>query len=268
MAQDLTVNIKTTSDVPQAMDRAKTATTEFGKQAEAVNKRFKDSIKDIILSTVGPMAALALVTNKINEYFERIKQAQVDANQSAIDGINERMAKEDVYYARKVARMKEEKKQSESAKLQPQTTAFEFLMNDPRAKDIFGFRADNKTPAFGMGGQTVSEQQAEFLSSRVNVQEQIRKIIAEDLAKNGMIPKSGDTVKDKTPTAGFKGPEGFSNVVGVGANPVMEAMNAQLEEQRKQTALLEQIASPNGGVPADFTKSSTPSRAALLRGAL
>ena len=267
MAQDLTVNIKTTSDVPQAMDRAKTATTEFGKQAEAVNKRFKDSIKDIILSTVGPMAALALVTNKINEYFERIKQAQVDANQSAIDGINERMAKEDVYYARKVARMKEDKKQSESAKLQPQTTAFEFLMNDPRAKDIFGFRADNKTPAFGMGGQTVSEQQAEFLSSRVNVQEQIRKIIAEDLAKNGMIPKSGDTVKDKTAT-NFKGPEGFSNVVGVGANPVMEAMNAQLEEQRKQTALLEQIASPNGGVPADFTKSSTPSRAALLRGAL
>ena len=45
-------------------------------------------------------------------------------------------------------------------------------------------------------------------------------------------------------------------------------MTMQLEESRKQTALLEQIASPNGGVPADFTKSSTPSRAALLRGAL
>ena len=244
------------------MDRAKTATTEFGKQAEAVNKRFKDSIKDILLSTAGPMAALALVTNKINEYFERIKQAQVDANQSAIDGINERMAKEDVYYARKVARMKEEKKQSESAKLQPQTTAFEFLMNDPRAKDIFGFRADNKTPAFGMGGQTVSEQQAEFLSSRVNVQEQIRKIIAEDLAKNGMIPKSGDTVKDKTPTAGFKGPEGFSNVVGVGANPVMESMRNQLLETQRTNALLEQIVQAPAGT--DFTKSAGPSRAALL----
>ena len=263
MAQDLTVNIKTTSDVPQAMDKAKQATTEFAKQAESVNKRFKDSIKDIILSTAGPMAALTLVANKINEHFEKIKQAQVDANQSAIDGINERMAKEDVYYARKVARMKEDKKNSESARLQPQTTAFEFLMNDPRARDEFGFKP-SKQPAFGLPGVTAGEQIAETLSGRKSIQERVRQIIAEDLAKNGMIPKSGDTVKDKTPTSGFKGPEGFSNVVGVGANPVMEAMNAQLEEQQKQTALLQQIANGGAGVPVDFTKSSSPSRASLL----
>jgi hypothetical protein len=49
----------------------------------------------------------------------------------------------------------------------------------------------------------------------------------------------------------------------------MEAMNAQLEEQRKQTALLQQIATPGGGVALDYTKSSAaPSRAALLRGGL
>ena len=53
----------------------------------------------------------------------------------------------------------------------------------------------------------------------------------------------------------FKGPEGFSNVVGVGANPVIEAMTMQLEETRKQTALLEILANPGGGgVPIDFTK--------------
>lgn len=40
----------------------------------------------------------------------------------------------------------------------------------------------------------------------------------------------------------FKAPEGFSNVVGVGANPVMEAMSAQLEQQKRQTELLEIIA--------------------------
>jgi len=254
MAQDLTVNIKTTSDVPQAMDRAKTATTEFGKQAEAVNKRFKDSIKDILLSTVGPMAALALVTNRINEYFEKIKQAQVDANQSAIDGINERMAKEDVYYARKVARLKEDKKESESARLQPQTTAFEFLMNDPRAGAEFGFKP-SKQPAFGLPGVTAGEQIAETLSGRKSIQERVRQIIAEDLAKNGMIPKGGEGVKDKTAT-NFKGPEGFSNVVGVGANPVMEAMNATLEEAQKQTALLQQIASKGTDTQTDFTKDS------------
>jgi hypothetical protein len=254
MAQDLTVNIKTTSDVPQAMDKAKQATTEFGKQAEAVNKRFKDSFKDILLSTVGPMAALALVTNRINEYFDKIKQAQVDANQSAIDGINERMAKEDVYYARKVARLKEDKKESESARLQPKTTAFEFLMNDPRASSEFGF-TPNKQPAFGLPGVTVGEQFAETLSGRKSVQERVRQIIAEDLAKNGMIPKGGEGVKDKTAT-NFKGPEGFSNVIGVGANPVIEAMNAQLEEAQKQTALLQQIASKGTDTQTDFTKDS------------
>jgi hypothetical protein len=254
MAQDLTVNIKTTSDVPQAMDKAKQATTEFGRQAEAVNKRFKDSIKDILLSTAGPMAALALVTNKINEYFEKIKQAQVDANQSAIDGINERMAKEDVYYARKIARLKEDKKETESARLQPQTTAFEFLMNDPRAKDTFGFKP-SKLPAFGLPGVTVGEQIAEGMSKKANVQEQIRQIIAEDLAKNGMIPKSGEGVKDKTAT-NFKGPEGFSNVVGVGANPVMEAMAEQTELARQQLDELKKLNAKETGAPVDFTKQS------------
>jgi hypothetical protein len=81
-------------------------------------------------------------------------------------------------------------------------------------------------------------------------------------------------VKDAKQTS-FKGPEGFSNVVGVGANPVMEAMTAQLDEQRKQTALLERIAnagppSADGWMtaPASVAAPSTaaPSRAALLRG--
>jgi carbamate kinase len=79
---------------------------------------------------------------------------------------------------------------------------------------------------------------------------------------------SDDAAKAKGTT--FKGPEGFSNVVGVGANPVMEAMTAQLEETRKQTALLEAIVNKGpGGVPVDYTKvtaSSSPSRASLLSG--
>jgi len=72
--------------------------------------------------------------------------------------------------------------------------------------------------------------------------------IREQARENPLPEKKADT--------NFKGPEGFSNVVGVGANPVMEAMNAQLEETQKQTALLERIASPEGGVPKDFTKDS------------
>lgn len=64
-------------------------------------------------------------------------------------------------------------------------------------------------------------------------------------------------------SANFKGPEGFGNVIGVGANPVMEAMTAQLDEARKTNALLEKIAGDPG---ATSWMNSTPSRAALLMG--
>jgi len=79
--------------------------------------------------------------------------------------------------------------------------------------------------------------------------------------------KNAETSPTSAPTS-FKGPEGFGNVVGVGSNPVMEAMSLQLEEAKKQTALLESLnnKSPGGGVPTDFTKTIQPSRAALLKG--
>jgi hypothetical protein len=249
MAQDLTVNIKTTSDVPQAMDKAKKATEGMAKQVEDIKKKFGQSFKDIFLSVAGPMAIFGLLTRTVSDYFDKIKQKQEDANKAAIDGVNERMAAEDVYYARKVERIKEDKLKTEQAKQQPETTAYEFLMNDPRAKSIFGFDAKSKVPAFGMGGQTVSEQRAEFAAKSPELQERIRKILAEDMAKEGPISES---IKQKA--GDFKGPEGFGKVIGVGANPVMEAMSAQLEEAKKQTALLDKIANPGIGMPDDFTK--------------
>ena len=90
-----------------------------------------------------------------------------------------------------------------------------------------------------------------FLSDKKSVQDAVQAIIAADMKKD---PAAAAALKEST----FKAPAGFSNVVGVGANPVMEAMMSQLEEARKQTALLEVIARPatGGGVPVDFTKSA------------
>ena len=51
-------------------------------------------------------------------------------------------------------------------------------------------------------------------------------------------------------------------------NAAMQAMLDQLEEQRKQTALLEQIAQSGGNLPSDFTKptaTAAPSRSYLLK---
>ena len=58
MSQTLEVNIKTTNDVPAAMDKAKTATVSFAKQVEDVQKKFSTAFKDIFLGFVAPMVLL------------------------------------------------------------------------------------------------------------------------------------------------------------------------------------------------------------------
>jgi len=263
MAQDLTVNIKTTSDVPQAMDRAKGATDSFGKQVEGISKKFAGSFKDIFLSFLGPMALITGAFALISKLIDDNRRKREEANQAAIDNTNQLISAEDTYYARKMDREKKAKETVEQAATAREEVTLSFLQNDPRGKSIVDQSKAALPP--GMSG-AASFNAANNLAREKKIQDEVQKLISEDLAKNGMIAKPGE--EGPKGSTSFKGPEGFSNVVGVGANPVMEAMNAQLEEQRKQTALLQQIASPNGSVPSDFTKSTSPSRAALLRGAL
>tara|TARA_R110002126_G_scaffold235871_1_gene379563 strand:+ start:348 stop:1085 length:738 start_codon:yes stop_codon:yes gene_type:complete len=244
MSQDLTVNIKTTSDVPQAMDRAKAATVGFGKQVEDIQKKFSMAFKDVFLSFLGPLALLGVAMNYIGKLIDDNRKKHEEANQAAIDGTNALMSAEDKYYANKLNKEKELRETTEEAKTQRETTTQEFLEKDPRGQAML------KELQFKSMSDPVG--QVAFRKQKV-IQDQVQAIIAEDMKKN---PTAGATAGKEAAAAAFKGPEGFSNVVGVGANPVMEAMNLQLEEAQKQTALLEKIASPEGGVPKDFTKDT------------
>jgi hypothetical protein len=250
MSQSLEVNIKTTSDVPQAMDKAKTATVSYAKQLEDIQKKFSTSFKDIFLSIAGPMAIFSAIQNTIVSHFEKIKKAQEDANQAAIDGTNKKMAAEDVYYARRIENIKKERLASEQAKAQPIETTKQFLLNDPRAQEALGNRPFG-TRTTMLGGGDPRETLANMYANDPEIQKAVRKILERDMASQ---PIAGTEAANKT--ANFKGPDGFSNVVGVGANPVMEAMNAQLEEQQKQTALLQNLVDRNPFMPADFTKGT------------
>ena len=247
MAQDLTVNIKTTSDVPQAMDRAKSATVGFGKQVEDVQKKFSMAFKDVFLSFLGPLALLGIAMNYIGKLIEENRKKQDDANQAAIDGTNALMSAEDNYYAKKRNNEKKGKEDAEQAKTQRAKTTFEFMSNDPRGYQIY---QDYIAGKIGVNRENPFERNRKFNAKNdPEVQAAIQALIAEDAKKNPI------TIEKKEAT-NFKGPEGFSNVVGVGANPVMEAMNAQLEEAQKQTALLQQIASKGTDTQTDFTKDS------------
>jgi hypothetical protein len=283
MAQSLELNIKTTSDVPQAMDKAKAATAGFSKQVEDIGRKFGTSFKDIFLSFLGPMALLTGAMAKIGQMIADNERKRAEANQAAIDGTNELMSAEDKYWARKNERENKTKEIAEEAKVAREDVTLSFLQNDPRGKVMVEDILNKLPPSMRA---SASFNMANNMSREKGTQDKVQAMIAEDAAKANWeetkrkqniaaerIRKEEEEAKAKAPKdTSFKGPEGFSNVVGVGANPVMEAMTAQLEEQRKQTALLERIA--NGGTPsADGwmtapTSTAAPSRAALLRGKL
>ena len=64
---------------------------------------------------------------------------------------------------------------------------------------------------------------------------------------------------DKAPggkAADFKSPEGFSNVIGVGPNPVLEAMAQQTEIALAQLAELQKISGSTPAGQGDFTKGT------------
>ena len=249
MAQSLEVNIKTTSDVPQAMDKAKSATVSFGKQVEDISRKFSTSFKDIFLSFLGPMALLTSAIAFIGKVLEENAKKRQEANQAAIDQTNELMSAEDKYWANKRNNEKKNKENAEQAKTQRETTTLEFLQSDPRGQQIFqdymNYKIGSKAPMYNnrkFNATTDPEVQAE-----------VQKLIAQDLAKNGMIAKPGETavIKDTA----FKGPEGFGNVIGVGANPVLQFMTQQTDIQKEILEIMKEKRGNEGdGVPPPWTE--------------
>lgn len=245
MAQDLTVNIKTTSDVPQAMDKAKAATTGFNKQLEDISKKFSTAFKDIALGFIAPMVIVQNILGMIKADIEKAKQ-------DAKEGLD-LIAKGDTQFATsqqkrqasfvqyRIAQQEEEQK----VRLGAQKIYEEFL-NTREGQGIY----QKYLPQFsGPEGEATM-----FTISEMAQTQKVRdEIEAWFKANQDKLVVPGDAQKTKTPD--FKSPEGFGKIVGVGANPVIEAMSAQLKEAEKQTALLERIANPAGGMQLDFTKS-------------
>jgi hypothetical protein len=241
------------------MDKAKLATVSFGKQVEDIQKKFSMAFKDVFLSFLGPMALLGSAIAFIGKLISDNQKKHEDANKAAIEGTNALMSAEDRYYANKLNNEKKSKEQIEEAKVARQDVTQAFLENDPRGKAIM----DETKAAMPPGMASAASGLARNAAQSEAMQARVQAILAPEAAAAGAGTK-------ETRGTSFKGPEGFSNVVGVGANPVMEAMTMQLEESRKQTALLEAIVNKGpGGVPVDYTKvtaSSSPSRASLLSG--
>lgn len=242
------------TNAEQVAGRAKAAVSGLDKQLDGISKKFSTGFRDIFLSFLGPMALLSAAMAFIGKMIADNQKKQEDANQAAIDGTNKLMSAEDRYWANKRNNEKKAKETVEEAATARAKVTMEFLQNDPRGKQIFDMAMTEKT-----FGHPFRKTTPGLISDDPAIQAKVQALISEDMKKNPLAFEN----KEKT----FSGLQGFSNVVGVGNNVALEMITAQLEEQRKQTALLQQIASPIGAVPQDFTKENgveAPSRAGLL----
>jgi hypothetical protein len=251
MAQELTVNIKTTSDVPQAMNKAKTAVSNFDKQLKGIGEAFSNSFKSIFLSFLGPMALVGGAIALIGKLIADNQKKQEDANQAAIDGTNKLMSAEDRYYANKLNNEKKSKETIEQAAAARAKITRDFMDNDPRGKQIY-----DEAWRELVFGHPFKKTKPGLIEDDPEVQAKVQALIAEDAKKNpqaGINPDQKGDAKDGT----FKGPQGFGSVIGVGANPVMEAMTRQTEVLEEIKAVLEEqnLMRKGGTVPAPFTET-------------
>jgi hypothetical protein len=240
---DIKANIGVSTDVEQATRRTQSGIVSMSKQIEDVTKKFSTAGKDIFLGFFAPMAILQTAISFISD---RIAQAKQDAK----DGL-ELLAKGETSFAsneeartaaffKRRAEIEQEKKLVEKGRQE----ITEKLLTSAEGR---GFVLPREGANLLQGGASLKT-----ISELKSVQD-----AALEFFKN---TPEGKRIIAETPLAGkqpdFKGPEGFSNVVGVGANPVLEAISAQLEESQKQTALLEQINAKTPDKGEDFTKPS------------
>lgn len=247
MAQDLTVNIKTTSDVPQAMDKAKSAVVSFSKQTEDIQKKFSTAFKDIFLGFTAPMVILQGAISYISSQIEKAKRDAKDGLDLIATGESKlattEQAKMAAFFKRK-KQLEEEKKLVESG----QAEITNQILTNPEFKDFNPGEAIMRRLKAGESIESVSKDKD--LQRRAmeyfQTTEEGKKIMAEGLP--------GEEDKQKAGT--FKGPEGFGNVIGVGANPVMEKMTQQNELLEEIKDILFQNMNINNGgqVPAPFTE--------------
>jgi hypothetical protein len=258
MAQDLTVNIKTSSDVPKAMDKAKEATVSFSKQLEDIQKKFSTAFKDAVFSFAAPLVIINKIMGEIESAMQRSREIARKGFEDIASGENKLADARETRMARFIKAQQDEQdyiKQTEAGRAESagrfvDKNQMDFLLNKPVS--FFAALMGELGIGKGFGYSFVQQAAMERFEAKNPVDPKAEAAAAAEAAA-------------KAKPGSFKGPEGFSNVVGVGPNPVIEAMTQQLEEQKKQTALLERIAGDSWAIPPDFTKSNaTPSRASML----
>ena len=291
MSQSLEVNIKTTSDVPQAMDKAKVATVSFAKQVEDIQKKFSTAFKDIFLGFAAPMVILQSTISYISGAIE-------EAKRNAKEGLDLMARGDSMFVSAHERRMaaffkerNERQKESESAKAGRAEVTEQFLKQNEEGKKLrkqliwenLGNYLINPLFTTNMSKQEDVQKRAFDLWSQSTegkaalqweeTQEKQKKAAETAKKQEEDARKAGKDVVS-TPSSSSLPTSMSGNVIGVGANPVVTALQEQQAIAREQLACLQIMASQGTGTPsADLTNkgatpdtpaNASPSRAALL----
>ena len=251
MAQSLELNIKTTSEVPQAMEKAKSATVSFAKQVEDIQKKFSTAFKDAVFSFAAPLVIINKIMGEIEASIQKSRELARKGFEDIASGENKLADARETRMARFIKAQQDEQDylnqteagRAESAGRFVDKNQMDFLINKPVSffAALMGELGIGKGFGYGFVQQAALER-FEAKNPRDPKKE------AEDAAK------AADKLKPTT----FKGPEGFSNVIGVGANPVIEAMTRQNELLEEIKVILEESKPSSNGVPDPFTEKTNP----------
>lgn len=237
-----------TTNVDSVVNKTTKGLDGVEKNSKRVETAFSLGMSSIFLRFLGPMALLTSAIAFISKLIDESAKKREEANKAAIDGTNALMSAEDKYYSNKRNNEKKTIQTVEEAAVARSEVTKDFLQNDPRGRKIFDNAFTEKT-----FGQPFRKTIPGLISDDPAIQAKVQALIAEDIKNNPAANGPSGTP--------FNSPSGFGNVIGVGANPVLENMTRQLEEQQRQTALLEMIANMSNG-DTDFTKGKSP---AILR---
>jgi hypothetical protein len=293
MSNVVKFSINGDTNADQVTDKVKKSISNLEKNIEGINSKFKSFGKDLFLSFAAPMVLVTSALSLISKMIEENQRKQEEATRAAIDGTNELISAEDRYWANKRDKQKKSIESQEQAALAREQITKDFLLNTTQGAAIMqlkGAGEDPNIPGWLKAIRRFSgsrEHQAGLLAKSPEVQMAVqsnlyemqqndpeviaRKKAEEAAAKQKEAAEAQLAIQkevDKMPTT-FKGPDGgFSNVIGVGANPVIEAMTAQLDETKKTNDLLAQLVTSGGGRTSSWLDTPSAGNATAPGGAV
>jgi hypothetical protein len=274
MSNVIKFSINGDTNADQVTDKVKKSVSSLEKNIEGIENRFKSFGKDLFLSFAAPMVILNGAMNMISSAIEKNRQQIRDAKADAEKGENKYMRAGTVTSARELAKRQQDALDRKNAKIAAEEIAREqgesqgrgltsgaeaeaamsqYVYEAKGTMATIGRTLETWLMGVGISDYAKNEDMQKILEQRAAgraatgpeakaAAEAAQAAAAQKAAAEAQIATKKEVDSMETT---FKGPEGFGNVIGVGANPVLEAMNSQLEEQRTQSALLRQLVDAN-----------------------